>query len=254
MPNTPIVLIRGLFREKRHWGNFPTYLQSVFPNRQIITMNVAGAGDRNHLDSPNNISEMVDDFRSQLSSLYPNINTFDLIGLSMGGMITLDWCSRFPNEIHKAILINTSTRSLSGFHERLRWQQYGNILKSTVRTIEQKERFSYTLCSNNPVNEETLRDWVSWAISNPMSNKSSFNQLIACMNYKIDAKPEVPMLILASNKDKMVSPECSFKLARHWGLPIFKHPSAGHDIPIDDPSWVCEKAKLFLATKEKELA
>jgi pimeloyl-ACP methyl ester carboxylesterase len=244
--DAPIVLIRGLFREKRHWGSFPDRLQSTLPDRQVITLNVAGAGERNNLTSPSSIAKMVDDLREQLSLLHPDISRFNLLGLSMGGMITLEWCQRFPEEVDKAILINTSTGSLSPFHQRLRWQQYGNILTSVVKNTEQRERFSYQLCSNTPVNESVLTNWVSWAKSDPMSTTSSFNQLIACLNYKISHQPRTDMLVLTSTEDQMVSPKCSRTLASHWSLPIIEHPSAGHDISIDDPDWVCEHVRAFL--------
>ncbi|MDB1125541.1 alpha/beta fold hydrolase [Vibrio algarum] len=250
MPKKAIVLIRGLFREKRHWGDFPNLLQSEFPDKNIITLNVAGAGDRNHLNSPNTIAGMVDDFRSQLSNLYPGTTQIELIGLSMGGMIALEWCRRFPDEINRAILISTSTKSFSGFYQRLRWQQYGSLISSVIKSSAERERFSYELGSNYPVNDAVLSNWIQWANTNPMSSRSSFNQLIACMNFKIDHKPEVPMLVLVPKKDKMVNPECSYAIAERWKLPIKEHPSAGHDIPIDDPNWVIRHSKEFLATND----
>lgn len=248
MPKKIIVLIRGLFREKRHWGNFPELLQSEFPDKKVITLDVAGAGARNHLTSPNTISGMVDDFRSQLSTLYPETTQIELIGLSMGGMVTLEWCRQFPNEINKAILISTSTQSLSRFYQRLRWQQYGSLMKSVVNSRAERERFSYKLGSNYPVNEAVLKDWIKWAYANPMSNRSAVNQLIACINYKIDEKPTVPMMVLVPKKDKMVSPECSYAIAKRWNLPLKEHPNAGHDIPIDDPHWVIKHAKEYFKT------
>jgi hypothetical protein len=40
--------------------------------------------------------------------------------------------------------------------------------------------------------------------------------------------------------DQMVNPECSQQLAEHWNLPLYTHPSAGHDVFIDDPQWVLQ--------------
>ena len=46
------------------------------------------------------------------------------------------------------------------------------------------------------------------------------------------------MLLLTSAGDTLVDPRCSQRLARVWGLPIAEHPSAGHDLPLDDGPWL----------------
>jgi hypothetical protein len=50
-----------------------------------------------------------------------------------------------------------------------------------------------------------------------------------------DKKPTTWLLIRGI---LLVSPECSKKLAKHWGLPVLWHDRAGHDLPLDDPDWL----------------
>jgi predicted alpha/beta hydrolase family esterase len=56
------------------------------------------------------------------------------------------------------------------------------------------------------------------------------------------------MTVLASRDDKMVSPKCSEDIARYYNANLIEHPSAGHDLTLDDPSWVTEQILLSAAS------
>jgi len=61
-------------------------------------------------------------------------------------------------------------------------------------------------------------------------------QLAAAATFRIGSwKPELPVLLLASRQDRMVSVDCSRAIARAWGAAIVEHPTAGHDLSADDP-------------------
>ena len=53
-----------------------------------------------------------------------------------------------------------------------------------------------------------------------------------------DRQAGVPILLLASLGDRLVSPRCSERIARAWNAPLRMRPDAGHDLPLDDPDWV----------------
>jgi predicted alpha/beta hydrolase family esterase len=73
----------------------------------------------------------------------------------------------------------------------------------------------------------------------PIRKDNFFRQLIAAARYNLsEFKPRVPITVLSSKGDQMVHPSCSEALAEHWDLPIITHPSAGHDLGIDDPEWL----------------
>jgi pimeloyl-ACP methyl ester carboxylesterase len=96
---------------------------------------------------------------------------------------------------------------------------------------------------------EIIDHWVGYAKEYPVSAYNALRQLHAATRYRLDirqAKPDVPMLVLRAMQDHMVSPECSQRFAEHWQLPIRTHQEAGHDIPLDDPQWVCEKIRAWL--------
>jgi predicted alpha/beta hydrolase family esterase len=54
--------------------------------------------------------------------------------------------------------------------------------------------------------------------------------------------------LLAARQDRLVSVKCSLKLAQGWGCEIRLHPTAGHDIPLDDGIWVTQQVRDWLGS------
>ena len=117
---TPIwILLRGLMREQRHWGEFPATLARALPGARIVTPDLPGNGTRHDEDSATRVAAMVEDCRQHL--LARGIPApYHLLALSLGGMVAVEWASRYPQEIARCVLVNTSMRPYSPFYLRLR--------------------------------------------------------------------------------------------------------------------------------------
>jgi len=234
-PKLCFVLIRGLLREARHWGNFPEILQKQYPNALILTPDIPGNGRLSQLTSSNTISGMTDALRVQIPDYY----SVRLVALSMGGMIAIDWMSRYPNEVNSAVLINTSLRNISPFYHRLRWQNYYKIIKLLFIAKQQREQFILALTSNKQSHANALiTSWQQWQQENPVSSVSAKNQLLAAATFAISSIPVQPILILCSSADRLVDYRCSLKLQRIWHKDYRQHDTAGHDLPLDDSRWL----------------
>jgi hypothetical protein len=46
---------------------------------------------------------------------------------------------------------------------------------------------------------------------------------------------------LNSLGDRLVDPACSQAIGQHWETELIQHPTAGHDLPLDDGEWTTEK-------------
>jgi pimeloyl-ACP methyl ester carboxylesterase len=231
------VLIRGLLREARHWGKFIGSLQQQFPEATILTPDIPGNGQLHHVPSPKSITEMTDALRKQILIAQP----FRLIGLSMGGMIAIDWMTRYPDEVEAAVLINTSAKSLSPFYYRLYWRVYPHILKMIFYSPMRKEANILRLTSNRyRQDSELLGRWQQWQRECPVSTSSARNQFLAAIKFSLTTKPRQPFLIVASRADRLVNSRCSQKLAEIWQADFVQHTSAGHDLPLDEPEWLAE--------------
>ena len=236
------VLIRGLLREARHWGGFTGNLQQQFPYAMISTPDIPGNGRLYQAVSPKPIAAMTEALRQQIDTTQP----LRVIALSMGGMIAIDWMTRYPNEVEAAVLINTSARPLSPFYHRLRWTIYPQVLKMIFKSAVQKEADILSLTSNrHPHDSRLLASWQQWQQQNPVSKASARNQCLAAVKFSIAAKPQPPILIVTSQADRLVDYRCSMKLAQTWQTGYVQHESAGHDLPLDEPEWLVDAIKQW---------
>lgn len=235
-------LLRGLWREARHWGEFPGHVQQRFPGALISTPDIPGNGLRNHETSPDTIAGMTGALRQQVDLSQP----IRLIALSMGGMIAIDWMTHYPAEVEAAILINTSARPLSPFYHRLRWTSYPYVLPMILHSAAQREADILRLTSNRHSHDgKLLQNWQQWQRQNPVLPVSARNQLLAAMQFSITAKPQQPLLVITSRADRLVDYRCSRKLAQTWNADYVEHESAGHDLPLDEPEWLAQRIKQW---------
>jgi len=236
------VLIRGLLREARHWGSFITDLQQHFPDAIISTPDIPGNGLGYRATSPETIAGMTEALRQQIGSSQP----LRLISLSMGGMIAIDWMTRYPDEVAAAVLINTSARPLSPFYRRLRWTAYPHVLRMIFQSAAQKEADILRLTSNCHQHDSALlKLWRQWQRQCPVSKASARNQFLAAVKFSISTKPQQPLLVVTSRADRLVDYRCSLKLAQVWGTDYAQHESAGHDLPLDDSAWLINVIKQW---------
>lgn len=245
------VLIRGLWREARHWGEFTAHLQQQFPAALISTPDIPGNGLRNHEISTDTIATMTYALRQQINLNQP----VRLIALSMGGMIAIDWMMRYPKEIEAAVLINTSARPLSPFYHRLRWTAYPHVLPLIFQSVAKREADILRLTSNRHQHDtKLLESWQQWQQQNPVSPASARNQLLAAMKFSVTTKPQQPLLVVTSRADRLVDYRCSRKLAQTWNADYVENESAGHDLPLDEPEWLVQNIKQWLDTTINELS
>jgi len=237
------ILIRGLLREARHWGGFPRCLLQNFPGACIETPDIPGSGQLHHLTSPASIMEITDVLRQQVIER----EKLTLIAISMGGMIAIDWMTRYPDEVGAAVLINTSVRPLSPFYHRLRWTIYPCVLKMIFSSAIKRETDILALTSNrHSQNSIVLECWQQWQQQNPVSIFNAVNQLLAAAKFSIASKPRQPILIITSQADRLVDYHCSLRLARTWTSDYVQHNTAGHDLPLDEPDWLAGIVKRWL--------
>ncbi len=93
-----------------------------------------------------------------------------------------------------------------------------------------------------------LDDWTAWRISHPVSRANALRQLLAAMRFKAPQRaPQTRLLLLTGEQDHLVDSRCSQALAAAWRCEIAVHPSAGHDLPLDDAAWVAQEVSRWNA-------
>jgi len=251
---TTWVLLRGLAREARHWGGFVPALRRALPaGDTVVTLDLPGNGQRWRERSPATVEEITDAARAELARLRHPLPCV-LVALSLGGMVAVDWAARHPREVQACVLINSSMRGLSPPWRRLRPGALLQLLAVAWpgRTALAREQRILALTSNRPVDPAMAVAWAGHAATAPVSRANMMRQLLAAARFRAPAlRPEVPLLLLASRRDRLASVRCSEAMARVWQVPLQVHPSAGHDLALDDPSWLVSRILEGLSDKSQ---
>ena len=241
------LLLRGLGREQRHWSRFPGQLREQLGDR-VLCLDLPGAGTECKRPAPDSIAANVEDLRRRWLPAARDSGPWGIIGLSLGGMLALDWLHRYGDDFALGVLINSSAGKLSGPINRLRPGVAGIVLRIIfAKSRLARERLTLLLTSDVHGDDYQLaEEWAGFAKDSPVRTTAFLRQLYAALRFRPPVELHTPLLVLGSAKDRMVHPACSRAIARHYNAKIACHPSAGHDLPLDDPEWVCKRIAEFV--------
>lgn len=272
------ILLRGLAREARHWSNFPEMLTNALALRgdraRMDAIDLPGTGRYSEMKSPITIGELTEFARDKFNDIRRKMRERGeippertrLLAISMGGMIAADWMQRWPDDFKECVLINTSFQGFSPAHHRLKPSAAAHLL-GALRPYSNLERelHSLGLVSNRADRaalEAIAREWSTYADERPVTLENFTRQLLAAARFRAPAAaPDVPILTIYSEHDRMVDSRCSKEIVRRWKTASAVHSTAGHDLTLDDPAWVVEQIMVWetnlregLAERSREIA
>lgn len=243
------ILLRGLTRETRHWAALPDRLRAAGLEGDILGIDLPGSGRYVHECAPASIAATTDFVRNRMRCRSEGDGPappYRLVALSLGAMVALDWAQRFPGEIERLVLINTSLRGVCGPWERMRPSAWPNVARAAwgwrgSRRRDAEAAIHALTCRRVDGRDADLAAWTEINETAPPTRANALRQLWAAACFRAaPAAPRCPTLVLASRADALVHPACSAKLAAEWGAPRIEHPWAGHDLAHDDPVWLAD--------------
>jgi pimeloyl-ACP methyl ester carboxylesterase len=242
-PAAPWIFLRGLTRDSRHWGDFPARFAQRIGAAPVL-LDLPGNGAYNQQDSPASVAVMAQWCRDELQAR-GHQPPYQLLAMSLGAMVAVAWAQAWPQELQRAVLINTSLHPYSRFYQRLRPRNYRKLLSLALHWQDAARCEATVLrmtSRHQPRTQAVLPDWVCFREQQAVSRANALRQLLAATRYRAPAlKPAPPLLLLASTQDQLVDVRCSRVLAQAWGCALHEHPSAGHDLPLDDGDWLAEQ-------------
>jgi pimeloyl-ACP methyl ester carboxylesterase len=243
------VLVRGLAREAGHWLNFDRVLLEYFPDAVIERHDLPGNGSRWRDRSPLDVASMAADLRERVWSR--ERTPVVLVAVSLGAMVGFEWRQRWPNDPLRALVgINTSIGGLCRPWQRLQIPALFSTLDTlALRDAVARERAILELTTSEHRNDLALAQrHASLHEAQPTARGNVLRQMLAAARFRAaPAGSPVPVLLLSSAADRMVDPACSRRIALAFGADLAVHPSAGHDLSLDDPSWCAEQISTWLA-------
>jgi pimeloyl-ACP methyl ester carboxylesterase len=120
----PVVLIHGFGSKKE---SFMAQIPVLSQEFKLISFDNRGSGKSERPDVPYTMEMFVDDIVGLLD--YLEIKKVHLIGLSLGGMIGLNFVLKNPNRVNKLVLINTLAQLPDDFDPE-------TYVNSKIKTLE----------------------------------------------------------------------------------------------------------------------
>lgn len=240
------IFLRGLTRESRHWGEFTVHFKTQFPDAEIFFLDLPGAGKMHRDVCPLEVESMVEILRKQLPQDLLGKGEFHFVGMSLGGMVALEWSKRYPEDLSSTIIINSSASKLLPFWYRLRPGAYPYILLAGILKSKQHEMIFKKVCQNKNNQAKTIELWKKIHETSPVSLANAIRQIYSASRFKLDNNLKIKGMVISSYGDELVNYKCSEKLASELGWPLKIHSWGGHELSDDDPEWVITEIKSFI--------
>ncbi len=246
MKETGWILLRGLGREQRHWGEFPERFAEATKAR-VFCIDLPGFGTEHARTSPATIAGIVDDLRRRFAP-HRRDDRWSILGISLGGMTALEWCALHPDDFVRCVAVNSSARPSRSL-ERFRPAGLRAIARALVSGKVARERALLGVISNAPsaTLDALAIEHARMRAERPPSGASLVAQVRAARAFVVP-KLATPVLVLASTADRLVSHRCSERIAENLGAPLFLHDAGGHDLSLDEPAWISERVVAWNAS------
>lgn len=232
------IFLRGLTRAAFHWGDFPAVFRQAHPEFEVEFLEIPGNGVLFESVTPVDPVEIIRQISLQSRFVREGLS-FHLCGISLGGMIALKWAELHPEVVESVTVINCSLADLSPFYKRLNPNLYSKILKTLFsKGVLQKEQVILNITSNKPENYERYLERFTDFSKNHRIKRSNFvRQLKLAGNIHV-SHLKAPLKVICSEGDRLCSSDCSKAIAKNYNGELIIHPTAGHDLPLDEPEWL----------------
>jgi pimeloyl-ACP methyl ester carboxylesterase len=244
----PLLLLNYFAANMDDWD--PKITNGFAAARDVIIFDYPGIG-RSTGTTPSMVAAMTKDFVGFCRAL--DLNSFDIVGFSVGGMIAQQLAFEFPNMARRIVLLGTGPRGGEGmtFTEltvdelddpaSLLMNAFftpSDASKSAGRAYLERLKLRAT-DRDEPVPRqaaiaqlESIREWGAIPLENRFAMLGQIRQ---------------PTLVVHGNKDVVVMPINAFLLAQH--LPdaqLIMYPDASHGAQSQHADVFLEHARLFL--------
>lgn len=250
-----IVLSHELAGDYRSWDQQVRFLKSSF---RVITYNARGYPPSGVplKQSDYSLGQVVDDLRILLDHLH--ITAAHLVGLSMGGNVSLNFALKYPQRTKSLVVAGTGSGSDNPEEFRKRAENFAERLESG----DLKAMHNFT---NNPNRLQLMRKdkavWQKFAQCfmehSLIGSALTLRRVLACRPtiYSLEKQLiilKVPTLIMVGDEDQgCIKPSLFMKdCIPQSQLVIF--PQSGHLLNLEEPEMFNEKVFEFISDVERD--
>ncbi len=240
----PLVLVHGVGLDHTMWD---PVVETLAQQHRVLRYDIWGHGRSDDPLGP----RRFEDFAAQLLEVLDThgIESSDVVGLSLGGLIALTVAARHPSRVHRAVLVSTifgrSEGQRDGVRQRLELAEKQGL--APVADLAVKRWFTPQWQASHPDETEAVRQRL---LTNDLAGYLKAYRLFAEAHaLATEAAPEVeaPTLVLAGECDSGSTPEMAVALAET--IPNGKaQVMAGlrHLAPLEAPNLFAKAVHRFL--------
>jgi 3-oxoadipate enol-lactonase len=226
----PVVLVHGLGSHRGRWEvQMPALLAAGF---RVIRLDMRGFGESRSALDVYAMPELLDDLERFVDGV--GLDTFHLVGHSLGGMVTLSYAVKHPKRLRSLTAASTTShngRRASAFAKVMVWfSEYG--LDGAMAREDIRPQIDSALKEAFPMTDEPPLDMLRVGLSEP--DPSRANGWRACDGFSVVddvERIECPMLITHGTADPLIPFRCGELL--HQARPVavwVPEEGAGHSI------------------------
>ncbi len=245
-PKGTILLLTGLASKRLGWYK---QLEVFGRSYRTLALDHRDVGDSDPTSEPYTIADLADDAAAFLGAL--GIAKSHIVGISMGGFISLELALRHPEMVDKLVLVSTSGGGItnvpaspvlwSGFFRREKLDAGERARKTYTRIM------GPGFAANHP---EVMEEIVQIARYRPMTAEAYSHQLRACLRHNAAFRLNqihAPTLVIHGDKDLLVPTANGRRLGRRIaGAKLLIYPGSGHVPIIEQPEQFNRDVLAFL--------
>jgi pimeloyl-ACP methyl ester carboxylesterase len=217
------------------------------PDVRVLPLDLPGTGARLAERSPRSMRGILEKVRDAPELRAAFDGPVFLFGLSLGGMVAMEWGARYPSELAGAVIGASSASDVASLWKRFSPRAFlGMGLAIFDRDpLRRQARSARLLLNRDDLRDETVKLWVQIEKERPITRDTLRAQMGAAGRFRAPDSIDVPLRFLVGAKDRLVHPDCSRILALRYGAPLAVHPEAGHDLTTDVTAWAVDEVVRF---------
>ena len=236
----------------------PRVMDGIASQHHIISFDYRGVGASSGI-APDTISAMATDVIAFIKAL--GFSQVDLLGFSLGGMVTQEILLQEPELVRKVILAGTGPRGGVGMNHVTKIT-YIDILRGYLTFRDPKFYLFFTQTEKGKNAARQFLKRISERTENrdtKISIKTMNIQLKAIHAWSLEAPAELtsikhPVLVVNGNNDRMVPTQNSYDMAKRFSnTELIIYPDSGHGGIFQNHEVFVKQALAFLSKYKQEI-
>ncbi len=250
-PGAPtLILLHGYTGHARSWDAFA---EAMTDRYRVIALDQRGHGETAWAPADRyGVEDMADDLAAFVRAL--RLERFTLLGLSMGGMVAMEYAGRRPKELAAVVIVDIAPELVrSGAARITEGQKATDVFASKDEAFAQAraldprppEAHHRHRIDNNLMRTEDGA-W-TWRYDRALRGPGVLRPRDRETAWRSCAAIEVPTLLVRGELSDLLSPEIAERMVRTVaGAKFAEVKGSGHSVPLDAPDGFLEAARTFL--------